>query len=239
MVSIKTMESKTFYNKVAEKYSTISSKRKAYNYAVDNYIKSHKYFGKFKNVLDVGSGSGERIAKLFPISTTITALEESNEMCKLIRKNKKIKYVIESDLKRLKLNDFEDKFDLITMQWNVLGHVQDPIPLVKLCFEILNHGGTLIFDVNNPLNLRHYGIRQFLLNWLFFSVYPRRQRRIFNLELDNLSTPVNFSPASFYTKLLSEAGFIDTKITYLDYDTGSYARSTSGQILIEASKTLS
>ena len=233
------MQSKTFYNKVAEKYSTISSKRKEYNNAVDNYIKSHKCFGNFKNVLDVGSGSGKRIAKLFPISTTITALEESNEMCKSIRKNKRIKHVIESDLERIMFNDFEDKFDLITMQWNVLGHVQDLISLFKLCFEILNHGGTLIFDVNNPLNIRHYGIRSFVLNWLFFYVYPRRQRRVFNWELDNLSTPVSFSPAGFYTKLLSVAGFIDIKITYLDYDTGSYARSTSGQILIEASKNLS
>jgi SAM-dependent methyltransferase len=230
------MKSSAFYDEVANTYSYICSLRKKYNDAVDNYIKSHNNLNDFTKVLDVGSGGGERITRLFPNFTSITAVEESKEMCKILRTNKKIQCVIESNSEKLRVSDFDRNYDLITMQWNVLGHVKTPVTLLKLFYEILDSKGILIFDVNNPLNFRHYGLKSFCSNYFYFFFYPREKRRVFDWTIGELQTPVSFSPTRVYVKWLRSVGFKNVKVTYIDYKTGEKSRPLTGQILIEASK---
>jgi SAM-dependent methyltransferase len=230
------MQSNLFYDGIAQRYSDISLERCKYNNAIDNYITSHDNYYSFLNVLDVGSGEGERIAKLFPGSAKITAVEESKEMCRTLRRNRKIQRVIESDSEELRVADFADNYDLITMQWNVMGHVKNPVLLLRLLYEVLDSSGLLIFDVNNPLNVSQYGIKSFLSNYAYFFLFPREKRRTFNWTLGELSTSVSFSPTRVYIKWLKSVGFKDIKVRYFDYETGDSVAPFAGQILIEARK---
>ena len=230
------MESNLFYDGIAQRYSDIFLERCKYNNAIDNYITSHDNFDSFLNVLDVGSGGGERIANLFPESANITAVEESKEMCRTLRRNRRIQRVIESDSEELRVDDFADSYDLITMQWNVMGHVKNPVLLLRLLYEVLNSPGHLIFDVNNPLNIRQYGIKSFLSNYAYFFLFPREKRRTFNWTLDELRTSVSFSPTRVYIKWLKSVGFKEIKVRYFDYETGRGVALFAGQILIEARK---
>ena len=230
------MNSQKFYDEISDSYSELFLKRIKYNNAVDDYIRNYLKIETAKNILDIGSGNGERITRLVPKSTKITSVEDSARMCTRLRSNREIEKVIECDAANLKITDFDEHFDAITMQWNVLGHIQDPSKLLNLLFKILNLGGCLIFDVNNPLNVRYYGINSLISNLIHFNLYPRYKRRAFQLSMGELTTPVSFSPPSFYRSLLKDCGFTKVEFSYLDYETGNPASFLTGQILITAFK---
>lgn len=230
------MLSKDFYDELSQSYAKISKERLAYNKAVDLYIIDHPNFARFHSILDIGSGDGSRISKLFSKSATITAVEESPRMCQILRSIDGINHVIESSVGALNSHNFDNSFDLIIMQWNVLGHVDDHVPLVMFCYKALKPGGQLIFDVNNPLNIKHYGFYSFIKNILYFFIYPRRKRKYFPWKFANLETDVSFSPSSYYVDLLRTVGFTKITLTYFDYFTGEIAGPFTGQATFDTFK---
>jgi SAM-dependent methyltransferase len=186
--------------------------------------------------LDIGSGDGKRITGIFKGKSRITAVDESPSMCKILRENKYIEKVVESSVESLDSHTFNKKFDLVTMQWNVLGHLPTHNSIFRFFNTVLKPGGALIFDVNNPLNFRSYGFRSVLENVMFFYVYPREKRKLFLLSHANYHTQVSFSPVSYYLKLLKHFGFVDTKLKYFDYDDGLPAGPFTGQITFDSIK---
>jgi SAM-dependent methyltransferase len=231
------MNSKKIYDSIAGNYEEIRSRRLLYHQAVDGYISSHPSYNSFKKVLDIGSGDGSRISNLFDSDTSITVLEESHEMCEILRRVSRFENVLEMRAEDLGEVHNESAFDLVTMQWNVMGHIDNHLSLLNFCFNSLNIGGRLIFDVNNPINLRQYGVKSVMSNLFYFFLYPRRKRRLIRWQISNMSTEVGFSPPSYYVKLLKSAGFGQVNKIYLDYEDGSSTNKFFGQIVIEGIKT--
>ncbi len=231
------MLSKQFYDDVSNNYASLAQRRIAYINSVNHYLTSHPKFNDFRNVLDIGSGDGKRISGIFKGKARITAVDESPGMCKILRRNKHFEEVIESTVESLDPYTFNELFDLITMQWNVLGHVNDHETIFRFCNMVLKPGGTLIFDVNNPLNIRSYGLTSVIENAVFFYFYPREKRKVYLLKHSNFRTKVSFSPVSYYLKLLKNSGFTDIKLNYFDYDDGLPAGPLTGQITFDSVKS--
>ena len=228
--------SSEFYDTIINSYASVFEKRKKYNQAVDNYLKLHSDINAFDKILDIGSGTGERIANLFPNTSQIYAIEESRNMCTKLRQNRRIAKVFQSNVSNLNMNGLADTFDLVTMLWNVPGHVNNHLTLFNLCHKMLKSGGRLIFDVNNPFNLKSYGVKSFWSNFSYFYIHPREKRRDFNLTFEGQTTVVHFSLDQHYLKLLKNLGFKDIELKYFDYETGELVGRFMGQILIDAVK---
>lgn len=236
MSDSQSLVSSRFYDEISGTYSSVYSERVRYNLAVDNYLRLHPKFASFKNVLDIGSGNGDRITKLFSNKARIVAVEESTAMCSLLRKHRGIERVIESSINRITSGDLGADFDLVTMQWNVLGHISDHISLLELCRDVLKSNGRLVFDVNNPLNAKQYGVKSVINNYIYFNIYPRKEKKTFTFNLGRHKTQVSYSPASYYVRILQQFGFQEIECSYFDYETGKPAGCYSGQILFDAVK---
>jgi len=122
------------------------------------------------------------------------------------------------------------------MLWNVPGHIRDHNSLFRLCYEVLKPGGHLIFDVNNPHNLKAYGLQSVIRNLFYFYLYPRKKRKVFEINLANLMTNVAYSPVSYYKESLKAVGFHEIKVKFFHYGTGETVGRYGGQILIDAIK---
>lgn len=102
-----------------------------------------------KTALDVGAGTGNLTGKLLQIGYTVTAVDISAEMCKVLKK----KYVSSLQTKKLSIVcspieelDFESgMFDLITC-YSVMHHLPDYIGAIQHLSVFLKKGGVLYID---------------------------------------------------------------------------------------------
>jgi len=236
MSNLNFLSSESFYDGIYKHYTNIASKRQFYNSAVDRYIRAHPNFRNFIKIIDVGTGDGCRITKLFGGKAQISVIEESGQMCNILQKNEFLENVLEGRAEEIDIGALEGKFDLVTLQWNVLGHVESHLELLTVCHKLLKSGGYLIFDVNNPFNIKQYGVFSFIRNFIYFYLYPRNTRRFMPLELNGVSTNVSFSCHRYYVKILELLGFVDIRSTYFDYGTGDLVGRFSGQVTFDALK---
>lgn len=158
-------------------------------------------------------------------------------MCSLLRKHTGITKIFECSINELSSDDLGTDFDLVTMQWNVLGHISEHNSLFQICREVLKSNGRLIFDVNNPLNVKQYGVASIVRNSFYFNFYPRKKRKFFPLKMGMSETQVSYSPTSYYVKTLHRFGFEEIKAKFFDYDTGKVAHRYTGQVLFDAVKS--
>lgn len=227
------LSSENFYDKLSTSYANASEQRTNYLRSVDRLTDSFISRTKRAKLLDLGSGDGVRIQKLLlgsPIE--ISAVENSPEMCKLLYKNTAIAQVYEFDIVGLEVP--QSSFNYVTALWNVFGHVVDIDIALKKAFESLTTGGIFIFDVNNPLNVRAYGIYPAFKNLLFLLIW-RRDRKI-KLKKNGNETWVYFRSAWYYRKVLKEIGFRNIRVFFIDYVSGKNANKFTGQIFIVCSK---
>lgn len=229
------MDSKEYYNSLAGKYEDIFKQRIQYHAAIDNCIKSNKNYFFWKNVLDIGSGKGKRITELFRgHDARLTCVENSSEMAKELRNQVRISAVLEEDFCRLNPAAFKDQFDLVLLQWNVIGHLADIDAAIKIVSSVVRPGGNLIFDFNNPYNINQYGLRSVGNNFLHFARSKGRNNLSFPIIHKESKTKTKFFRPRYIRTLLSSHGFKIDKVSYLNYRTGKASNFLSGQILIEA-----
>ena len=222
------MQSSDYYDSIAPDYEVIASRRKAYLDAVDNIVKNSASQKNIR-ILDIGSGDGQRISKIF--STTqdeIWAIENSSEMFQILNRNSRVQRKL-----FISIEDFMDtsvKFNLITSLWNVFGHIYDieiPLNVIK---KQLNTDGKFIFDVNNPYNVKNYGYLAVLKNSI--KIFLKMEPLTYNLNTGQNITSVFFRSPKTYKNLLRKAGFTKIEIRYIDYDNGTFGNILSGQLLI-------
>jgi 2-polyprenyl-3-methyl-5-hydroxy-6-metoxy-1,4-benzoquinol methylase len=163
------LDSHEFYKKISSEYSEISDLRKRYLQSIDSLIKPHveQVVNQGANWLDVGSGDGKRLAQLCEGSEPkLTAVEPVEEFVTQIKHELPFAHVFKGTLEEYG-NSFGaqgPKFELITCLWNVIGHSTNPHTFLRSITDLLSDEGTLVFDVNNRLNIRQYGIRNVLRN---------------------------------------------------------------------------
>jgi SAM-dependent methyltransferase len=231
------MNSKEYYNKIADDYSAMLLKRERYLKAIENEVCNSK---DVKNYLDIGCGDGSRsiriISELKPLKSIL--IDESDQMVNLftVRKDLNIQLITGNFLNE----EFKDTFDVIACLWNVLGHVETRelrLAFLKKIYNLLDESGTLYFDVNNRYNIRTYGKLNVISNIIkdFFKLKKTGYWRINPKK--NVSSIVYIHNPFEMGKLLKEAGFMKFKKLYFDYNTGTKVNSFfAGQILYKVQK---
>lgn len=157
--------SSNYYDSIAQNYEHISFNRINYLTAVESYVTRKIEEDRPKTLLDVGSGDGKRLARILEKCTfqKITSIEPSKQMCKKIRELKLPVDLHNTTLEKFKTNE---KYDLILCLWNVIGHIDDIDQFLNQLSHLLKDNGAVILDFNNKLNLKQYGLKNFLLNLL-------------------------------------------------------------------------
>lgn len=151
------MTSSNYFDVVAIDYDTIASKRNSYLTAIEDLIIAKAYDHSPKSYIDVGCGIADRtmrIAELLHIQD-VAGLDESKKM---LAQATGVKTIHGSILTK----QINMQFDLVTMLWNVLGHIssKNRVPALKNVSKLMKPGAVLYFDVNNQSNKKSYGKNQ-------------------------------------------------------------------------------
>ena len=230
-------DSSGYYDALAPVYGQIFSTKMQFHSAIDDRIRQNSDFSRWLNVLDVGSGDGKRIIDLFQNSDcTLHSVENSVVMANILRAQPRISKVIQADFSLLEYDDFKVNYDLVLMQWNVLGHISNVPNAFKLAYKLVGKGGHFVFDFNNPLNIKHYGFRNVFINFLKMNFSPSKRFLKFKIDHDGAETETHFYKVSYIVKLLEQSGFRIAEIKYFDYASGEIQGPYKGQIYVDAIK---
>ena len=213
----------------------MSQNKKLYIESINNLI--FNYVSKPVNYyLDAGGGDGIRasaISKKINAKHTVL-IDRSQSMIDLV-KSKNFKYV-----SRIKIADFKynQKFNLITCLWNVMGHIDSRkerlASLVNLR-KLLSEDGLLIIDVNNRYNF-NYGLVNVFKN-IIKDIFPYNSKKKgwFRFEHREKFFPVYLHSPFEILRDLKHIGFKDFKTFTVDYNNGKIYRNLFfGQLLIIA-----
>ncbi|CAN2169561.1 hypothetical protein MCEMRE185_00024 [Candidatus Nanopelagicaceae bacterium] len=131
---------------------------------------------------------------------------------------------------------FNAPFDVVLLQWNVLGHLLDVASAFEIISTISRTGSYLIFDLNNPFNVNQYGLKNVTRNFLSFARNGQKNELSFQIMHNDSSTETKFFRLKYITKLLQSNGFRVEKLNYFDYNSGKPTNFLRGQTFIEAVK---
>jgi 2-polyprenyl-3-methyl-5-hydroxy-6-metoxy-1,4-benzoquinol methylase len=212
-----------------DSYQIVCKRREKYINGVNrDFLKIAK--DKGLNWLDIGSGDSIRSAYLNTIlGKKLTVLEPSELLTKDFEcSNPDIKFLRTS----IEEIEFLEKFDVISLLWNVVGHLTNLEATLKKIYNALHPGGVLYFDTNSPFNLIEYGVRQVVKN--FFS---KQEYLKFSWPDSNSESYVLFYKKSYLIKILKEAGF-SVSVRNINYDSGNSVRSCFfGSMVVTAKKS--
>lgn len=224
---MKRITSKIYYEKIKDNFKVISKEKNNYISSIDSIIinKINKDVNKF---LDIGTGDGSRAIKISKHigAKKIYLLENCPEMINPIYYNKDIN-IIEDDILNFKT---EEKFDVITCLWNVLGHIQgksDRYLAINKMYNYLAKDGLLFIDVNNRYNLKNYGLINFLKN-IKKDISNSKEAGFYNLKIENSSTSVYIHLPFEINKIAKEVGFKTIEQKFINYDNGMIEKNFLG-----------
>ncbi|KDQ69926.1 class I SAM-dependent methyltransferase [Streptomyces sp. NTK 937] len=235
------VSSRRFYDAYAGGYDTYLRRHDGYLLAVEKAIAEAAGGRSAIALLDVGTGTGERlrrlVAELRP--DRVVAIDESPEMVALARRN-----CPAAEVRALALGDprlpsaIPGAFDLVTCLSNVLGHVPRDllVPGLRQIRGLLKPGGAFVFDVNNRYNATSYGAFRVARNVLRDCVLPGGQdfTAAYRAGDEVLRTQVHLFRAPEVAALLREAGFESAHIGFRHYATGEERGRFGGSIVVKA-----
>jgi 2-polyprenyl-3-methyl-5-hydroxy-6-metoxy-1,4-benzoquinol methylase len=230
------------YNLIEPIYSDLVRDKTIYLDSVDSFLIDSLSNHRVSNFLDIGCGDGLRTLKLHKeLDCKVTeGVDLSEGMIATAKANHGhlpgvTFYSIET------LQDIRhDQSDLVTMLWNVLGHVPEELRLefLKEARKKVRLGGCFFLDVNNFYYYRYGRLRSF-----------------FRVIQDKLSPPKDFGSGDLFfhmnvganqvrcsghifrpseiVNLVKKSGFLVEKIKFIDYKNGKLSNFyCSGQISI-------
>ena len=229
------------YDKLASSYKNISESKKDYLQAINTLI--IPYLNN-KEVLDLGSGDGERIVSIYNETDIkrLTCLEPSNEMFKILSKYTFLEAIKKSA--QVNIKELENKFDVVTALWNVFGHINSIENLEKSLTNIrgyLREEGRLIIDVNNRVNANSYGTLVAIYRLIIDAFYFRRKRGDVRTKWNINGEEVIgyghiFSPYEIKS-LLKSFGFKIEDVIFVNYNNGNLSTNMfNGQMFIVSKK---
>ncbi|WP_226366959.1 bifunctional 2-polyprenyl-6-hydroxyphenol methylase/3-demethylubiquinol 3-O-methyltransferase UbiG [Pseudonocardia sp. ICBG162] len=235
------MSSRQFYDAYASGYESYVRRHAGYLFAVEKAIIEVSNGRSDIALLDVGTGTGERLQRLVLelLPNRVTAIDNSREMVALARRNCPV-----ADVRTLALGDPElssaipGGFDLVTCLSNVLGHVPRDllVPGLRQIRSLLKPGGTFVLDVNNRYNAASYGGGRVARNIIRDCVLPRGRSftAAYQAGDEVLRTQVHlFRPAEVIA-LLRKSGFASVRVGFRDYATGEECGRFAGSIVAKA-----
>lgn len=177
--------------------------QKVRNYTLNKKVALLKSLNNGRNVLDIGSGTGEFLNQCKLNGFTINGIEPSQTGRDQAKKNFGINIKNEDDI-----SHFEDSsFDFITM-WHVLEHVYHLNDRVKELKRLVNRSGHIVIAVPNRNSFDAKNYKEF---WAAYDV-PRHLYHFTPNDIENIckkheltlikTLPMKFD--SFYVSMLSE-----------------------------------
>ncbi len=158
------------YDRLAAYYDALSSRREHYLRGVEREIISRIPNGS-RSLLDVGAGNGTRALEIASRSEIkrVVLVEPSKQMAARSRGSAEVWPLRAEDLAVDAAAEKhptwglrkDEKFDVITCLWNVLGHVtteEKRLRTLTGVAQLLAPQGRFFLDVNHRYNLRSYGI---------------------------------------------------------------------------------
>jgi len=220
----------TQYSRLVGTYSALAGERSAYNSGVDRAFSS---LARTQGAewLDVGSGDATRALRLNrELRKTLTVLEPSSLLPSSFESDYPSVGVIRGQIEDA---DFGREFDIVSMLWNVVGHLESLRATLLKVHERLSPSGVLFFDANSCLNVSRFGVTTVMKNFI-----RRAPRLSFPWPDEDSKTSVNFYSRRFLKVQLTRAGF-SPSFSYINYDTGLPASSAfDGSMVIVAKKRL-
>ncbi len=215
------------YSGLTGKYGTLVNERRNYLEAVDrHFLELAKDSGS--KWLDVGSGDGFRAVQLNRhLNKELTLVEPSLLLASDFEEAHPGIAVIRSTLSSAKISR---QFDLVSMLWNVIGHLDSLDDSLRKIHGMLADDGVIFLDANSPFNFRRFGL---------LAVFKNLARKVpiqFSWPEKNSPGRVNFFGRRVLRNKLKLAGFVP-KFQYIDYDSGLPASSEyTGSIVCTARK---
>lgn len=169
------------------------------NYTLKKKLKLiNKHNNGDKNILDIGSGTGDFL-KICKLNNWNISGVEPSQKARDIAKEKNI--ILNKDI-----NFITGKFDIITM-WHVLEHVPNLIEYIEKLKKLLNKNGTIIIAVPN---YKSYDAKYYQQYWAAYDV-PRHLWHFSKTTISKLFALVNMEVIkikpmlfdSYYVSLLS------------------------------------
>ena len=225
------ISSKNFYNLTSNTYQNTSFERDQYLSTIDQFVRKELITLKELFLLDIGAGNGIRTKKLLSglEYKKLMLIEESSvfadELLNKFNKNE----VFNGSVEDYKASG--EIYNSAICLWNVISHVQDPLDFLNSINKSLDQNGVFIFDFNNRLNIKEYGLYNVVRNWLRSFINKDAGR--FSLKKDGIETSVYIFQLAEIKKLLYQTGFVIEKTFFVNYGTGFIEKTQfSGQILL-------
>lgn len=224
------------YDRLAPHYRVFAAARTTYIDAVNRYIVEHA--PPNARMLDVGAGDGVRAAGIAECigAARIVLCEPSAAMARLCR-SQRVDEVWTVEAQALPATD--ERFEVITCLWNVLGHLPDRASrsgALAAMRRLLAPAGRIFCDVNNRHNARAYGGARVLVRRLIDGVVPddRRGDSEFAWDIGGERIPARghlFTPEEM-SEIITSADLIVEERIAVDYLTGERSSSPrAGQLL--------
>ncbi len=156
------------YDRISQAYGKLAQRRERYLIAVEREILSRVPLGS-KSLLDIGAGDGSRALRIASQTGIgrIALVEPSAKMADRTPNNAEIWHVRAEELGD---RPSDEKFDVITCLWNVLGHVRGTalrIEALKAIKGLLSQDGRFFMDVTHRYNVHSYGFVPTALRFLY------------------------------------------------------------------------
>ena len=220
-----------FYSELSGSWTNTLASRSKFLSTIDGLIRHE--LENSTSILDIGSGDGSRIRNTAGGKVQRLVMVEPSDLSKHVKQLDLTREVLITE--PFETADFTDfgTFDAITLTWNVLGHVYDPIEVLKKARALVNPGGKIALDVNNFLNISEYGFFAVSKN-LLGGAKTYRTFRISKPGAGN-QIDVRLFSKKVVKQLLSSSGFEDSHIRFVNYSSGKAVRSQfRGQIFAVA-----
>lgn len=231
--------SKEFYDELSKTYDKVSMRRRRYIAKVNEIVGFSLNQAKPNILVDVGCGDGRRIEEILKMCDSVENLiciEPSERMRRLAVDNLKNIDIFHTFL-GVNLEEIDRKLgaDACVALWNVLGHCDDLDRSIAYVNWHLREGGRFIFDVNNQMNIKQYGISA-VLGYIVRSFLKQERSDKYKIRCNDSSCYVRIYSPRKVLRSLNKAGFKVERIHFIDYESGKPATALTGQLVVEAVK---
>lgn len=221
--------SQKMYDKLAFEYRDYSHSRSVYLGAVDSVVK--QYLKPNCSVIDFGSGDGVRINNITAgITSNLCLVENSDNMLIKIKEQFPHVLVLNQDFSDTNF-ETNNKYDIATCLWNVLGHLGDNQQIstgLKNIRNSIKPNAVVILDVNNRHNVSQYRWKAVknIIKDCFIHNFENGDIK-FNISLNSYNIPscVHIFTKYEIEKLINAAGFEIKSTFYINYANGSFENS--------------
>lgn len=223
------------YGRIAPIYRALAAQRQAYINAVDQLVIS-QVPANARSLLDIGAGDGSRSRRIAEAAgiARLVLLEPSEEM-------QTSGWGEAWPMRAEDLCGVSEEFDVITLLWNVLGHIFSAsarLETLRQCARLITPKGRIFADVSHRYNVRHYGVlrtgARFLKDRIAASEKTGDVIVDWEIEGEKCATTGHVFTHREMAGMCQVAGLQIANRTVLDYSTGAaHAWSGLGHLVYE------